>query len=208
MPSPQSLVALDDHPPFGDLTCHSKWSCQAQGYLTLRIASADGAPLVDRGGRMVARAYIAALGDAIRFTMMDYCAGRAMGSESGGRPTFALLLAPPPEVVQLAGRSALVYGHGSWQWAAQEVLAPGTSFTSFAPLRLPLDESGQDAWLWSDHPGAGLAHGRGVGLRCGEFADLTEALSAALAAGYLLLAAILERVETALGTAWRPVTLA
>jgi hypothetical protein len=52
-------------------------------------------------------------------------------------PTFALLLAPPPEVVRLAGRSVLVYGHGSWPWVAQEAIAPTTWF---APLRLSSDD--------------------------------------------------------------------
>jgi hypothetical protein len=205
----QALIDLDDHPPFGDLTRHSKWSFRAQGYLTLRIASAVGAPRHDLRGHPLAEAFLRALADAIRFTMMEYCVGRALQAASGGRPAFALLLAPPDDVDSLAGRSALVYGHDDWRWVADEVAAPATLLTAAqGPLAgLAPTRAAAPASAWANESDSWTSRGPSLGRRLGEYSSLTEALCAALAAGYLLLAAVLERAETAQGTQWRPVAL-
>lgn len=206
----QALIDLDDRPPFGDLTRHSRWSYQAQGYLTMLIASAADEPLIDPDRRPVAHAYISALANAIRFTMMDYCVGPALGAAAGARPTFALQLTPAPEVAHLVGRSALVYGHDEWRWVAEEVVAPLPPFAAAQFFPHDISSGGLDMVSsgWATQTDSQATPRPSARQSLGEYPSLTEALSAAIAAGYLLLAAILERVETAHGTQWRPVARA
>jgi hypothetical protein len=197
MPSHRTI---DEQPPLRDLTQHSQQSLQAQGYLAMRIASAGGAaPDAARGGE-VAERFVRLLADAIRFTLMEYCVGRALGTSDGGRPSFALLLAPAPEVAHLCGRAALLYGVDASRWVSDEVVAPLPLDT---PPRLPSGAPDDPAWMTPEPVNTWNALDQDVGRRRGEYASLTEALGAALADGYLLLAAILERTDTTLGSAWR-----